>query len=125
MLSKTKLTFSLTSFIVLIAFGLVCFAPSVFADGDVKKTHFDLGVSIRAGESMIDVDARGTADDIQIATGRDRASRVFTGQVHDDRLSSPFWSNSLTRLNLHRPDIVADDVVDPEADLRWSRFWCR
>ena len=43
MLSK-KLTFSLTSLVVLLAFGLVCFAPSAFADGDVKKTHFDLGV---------------------------------------------------------------------------------
>ena len=44
MLSKKKLTFSLTSFVVLIAFGLVCFVPSVFADEDAKKTHFDLDV---------------------------------------------------------------------------------
>ena len=36
MLSKTKLTFSLTSFIVLIAFGLVCAVPSAFADGDAN-----------------------------------------------------------------------------------------
>ena len=78
MLSKTKLTFSLTSIIVLIAFGLVCFAPSVMADGDAKKTHFDLTVTVGAGESMIDVDVRGdAATDIQIATGRDRASRVI------------------------------------------------
>ena len=75
---SNKWTFSLTSFVVLIAFGLVCFAPSAFADGDAKKTHFDLKVSIGAGESMIDVDARGdSAKNIQIATGRDRASRVI------------------------------------------------
>ena len=78
MLSSKKLTFSLTSIIVLIAFGLVCFAPSAFADEDAKKTHFDLKVTIGAGESMIDVDVRGdAATDIQIATGRDRASRVI------------------------------------------------
>ena len=73
MLSK-KLTFSLTSFFVLIAFGLFCVVPSVFADGDAKKTHFDLKVTIGAGESMIDVSAE---DGLQIATGRDRASRVI------------------------------------------------
>ena len=78
MLSSKKLTFSLTSIIVLIAFGLVCFAPSAFADGDAKKTHFDLKVTVGAGESMIDVDVRGdAAKNIQIATGRDRASRVI------------------------------------------------
>ena len=75
MLSSKKLTFSLTSIIVLIAFGLVCFAPSAFADGDANVTHFDIDVKISAAESMIDVDARGTADDIQIASGRDRADR--------------------------------------------------
>ena len=53
---SNKWTFSLTSFVVLIAFGLVCFAPSAFADEAAKKTHFDLKVSIGAGESMIDVD---------------------------------------------------------------------
>ena len=83
MLSSKKLTFSLTSFIVLIAFGLVCFAPSVFADGYDKDkaetfTLYDLTVNISAAESMIDVDARGDIEtDIQIATGRDRASRVI------------------------------------------------
>ena len=75
MLSKTKLTFSLTSIIVLIAFGLVCFAPSAFADGDANETHFDIDVKISAAESMIDVDAQRHADDIQIASGRDRTSR--------------------------------------------------
>ena len=79
MLSKTKLTFSLTSFVVLIAFGLVCFAPSVFADGDVKKTHFDLGrYQLAQAESMIDVDARGTAKTTSRSQrDRDRRFRVF------------------------------------------------
>ena len=62
---------------MLLAVGLV-FAPSVMADGDAKKTHFDLKVKISAAESMIDVSAEGDpAKNIQIATGRDRASRVI------------------------------------------------
>ena len=69
-----KWTFSLMSLVVLIAFGLVSFAPSAFADGDAKKTHFDLKVTISEGESMIDVSAE---EGLQIATGRDRASRVI------------------------------------------------
>ena len=72
MLSK-KLTFSLTSLVVLLVAGLV-FAPSVMADGDAKKTHFDLGVTIAAAESMVDVSAE---DGMQIASGRSRASRVL------------------------------------------------
>ena len=75
---SNKWTFSLTSFVVLIAFGLVCFVPSVMADGDAKKTYFDIDVKISAAESMIDVSHRGDpATDIQIATGRDRALRDF------------------------------------------------
>ena len=69
-----KWTFSLMSLVVLITFGLVCAVPSAFADGDAKKTHFDLKVTIGAGESMIDVSAE---EGLQIATGRDRASRVI------------------------------------------------
>ena len=74
---SNKWTFSLTSLVVLIAFGLVYLAPSAMATGDAKKTHLDVSVTIGAGESMIDVDAMDHADidDIQIATGRDRASR--------------------------------------------------
>ena len=70
MLSKTKLTFSLTSFIVLIAFGLVCAVPSAFADGDANVNHYDIGVTLAAGETMVDVSAE---DGFQIATGRDRS----------------------------------------------------
>ena len=66
MLSKKKLTFSLTSFIALIAFGLVIYAPSVMADGD---TH-DFGVAISPAENMIDV---SSDDGMQIASGRDRS----------------------------------------------------
>ena len=80
MLSSKKLTFSLTSFIVLIAFGLVCFAPSVMADGrddDNAGRLYDLTVTISAAESMIDVSYEGDddANNIQIATGRDRQER--------------------------------------------------
>ena len=81
MLSKTKLTFSLTSFIVLIAFGLVCAVPSVFADGDANMNHYDIGVTLAAGETMVDVSAE---DGFQIATGRNRSGTrpVFvTGQT--------------------------------------------
>ena len=88
MLSK-KLTFSLTSFFVLIAFGLFCVVPSVFADGDKKKTHFDLKVTISAGESMIDVSAE---EGLQIATGRDRASRV----IHSPGTASTVDADTLT-----------------------------
>ena len=73
---SNKWTFSLTSLVVLIAFGLVCFVPSVMADGDAGATLNDVTVKISAAEGMIDVDARGTDNDIQIATGRDRASRI-------------------------------------------------
>ena len=76
---SNKMTFSLTCFVVLIAFGLACFAPSAFADGrddDNAGRIFDLGVTISAAESMIDVSAEGDpANDIQIRTGRDRVSR--------------------------------------------------
>ena len=71
---SNKWTFSLTSFVVLIAFGLVCFAPSVFADGDAKKTHHDLDVVISAAESMIDVSDKAG---LQIASGRHRNNRNF------------------------------------------------
>ena len=75
---SNKWTFSLTYLVMLIAFGLVCFAPSVMADGDAGATLNDVTVKISAAESMIDVDARGTDNDIQIATGRDRGG---TGRV--------------------------------------------
>ena len=63
---------------------------------------------------MIDVDARGTADDIQIATGRDRASRLFTG---GESLIITLLVEFTHTVELHRPDIITGDVVDPEADL--------
>ena len=72
---SNKWTFSLTSFVVLIAFGLVCFVPSVMADGDAKKTHFDLTVKISAAESMIDVDR------IEAPTTTSRSQQVGLAQV--------------------------------------------
>ena len=114
MLSKTKLTFSLTSIIVLIAFGLVCFAPSAFADGDANVTHFDIDVKIGAAESMIDVDARGTADDIQIVSGRDRADRdIIVGTALTITLLVEFSQ----KVELISPDKIAADALDPEVEL--------
>ena len=70
MLSK-KLTFSLiTSFAVLLVFGLACFAPPAMADGP-----HNFGVTITAAETMIDV---SSDPGMQIASGRDRASRDLT-----------------------------------------------
>ena len=69
---SNKMTFSLTSLIVLLAFGLVCAVPSAFADGDDNKVQYNIVPTISAGETMVDVSAK---DGFQIATGRDRASR--------------------------------------------------
>ena len=67
---SNKWTFSLTSLVVLIAFGLVCAVPSAFADGDANVNHYDIGVTLAAGETMVDVSAE---DGFQIATGRNRS----------------------------------------------------
>ena len=117
MLSKTKLTFSLTSFIVLIAFGLVCFTPSAFADGrdnTNKGLIFDLGVKISAAESMIDVSAEGDpAADIQIATGRDRAEREF----EEGTLEAIILLVEFTHVvNLAEPGGTLEDVEDATVD---------
>ena len=108
---SNKWTFSLTSFVVLIAFGLVCFVPSVMADGDAKKTHFDLTVKISAAESMIDVDHRGTDNDIQIATGRNRAGRAFA-QV--DALAITLLVEFSHVVNLALPGLT---ITDPLRDI--------
>ena len=79
---SNKWTFSLTSLVVLIAFGLICAVPFALAnDGDeahVDKagaktkgtvgTHVDFSVTLSAAESMMDVSFRGdaNADNIQI-----------------------------------------------------------
>ena len=63
---SNKWTFSLASFVMVIAFGLVIYAPSVMADG---ATH-DFGVTISPAENMIDVVAGGG---MEIASGRDRS----------------------------------------------------
>ena len=79
---SNKWTFSLTSLVVLIAFGLMCAVPFVSAnDGDeahvdkagvkTKGTigaHVDFSVTLSAAESMMDVSFRGdaNADNIQI-----------------------------------------------------------
>ena len=115
MMSK-KLTLSLTSFVALIAFGLVCFAPSVFADGrddDNKGRIFDLGVTISAAEEMVDVDARGTADDIQIATGRDRVSRDL---AIGDLVAITLLVEFSAVVNLAEPGGSLEDIEDATAN---------
>ena len=73
---SNKWTFSLTSLVVLIAFGLMCAVPFASAnDGDEahvdsagKKTkgtigpHVDFGVTLSAAETVMDVSYRGDAD---------------------------------------------------------------
>ena len=113
MLSK-KLTFSLTSFVALIAFGLVCFVPSVMADGDANETHYDLTVVISAAESMIDVSHEGDdAKNIQIASGRDRTSRFLTGAGDDaaDALAITLLVEFSHVVNLALPAAPADPLV--------------
>ena len=66
---SNKWTFSLASFVMVIAFGLVIYAPSVMADG---ATH-DFGVAISPAENMIDVSSDGG---MQIASGRNRSVRL-------------------------------------------------
>ena len=69
---SNKMTFSLTCLVMLLAFGLACFVPSVMADGDAKKTHIDLEVTIGAAESLMDVSAK---DGLQVGSGRNRMDR--------------------------------------------------
>ena len=67
MFLSNKMTFSLTSIVVLIAFGLVYAVPSVMADGD----GHEFGVTITPAETMIDVSSDAG---MQIASGRDRST---------------------------------------------------
>ena len=114
MLSEKKLTFSLTSIVVLIAFGLVCFAPSVMADGrddDNAGRLYDLTVTISAAESMIDVSYEGDddANNIQIATGRDREDRdLATGELGAITLLVEFSHV----VNLAQPGGTLQDIED-------------
>lgn len=84
--------------------GLI-FAPSVMADGDAKKTHFDLGVTISAAESMVDVSAE---DGIQIASGRHRASRTLDLDNDSITLSVKFSHP----VNLEDPGASLEDIEE-------------
>ena len=123
MQSKKKLTFSLTSIVVLIAFGLVYLAPSAMATGDAKKTHLDVSVTIGAGESMIDVDAMDHADidDIQITTGRDRASREIDAYgAEQSSLTITLLVEFGEKVELQGPELVESDATDPNVEVRNS-----
>ena len=113
-----KWTFSLMSLVVLIAFGLVYVVPSAMADGDIPdagKDFFDIGVTISAGETMVDVSAE---DGFQIATGRDRTARALTaGPASIITLIFTFDKGTI---NLHTPqpdeDATDDEIVLTSSD---------
>ena len=110
MLSK-KLTFSLASLIVLIAFGFVCAVPSAFADGADNTIQYDIVPTISAGETMVDVSAR---DGFQIATGRDRADRSFAeGPASTITFVVTFDRGTI---HLNDPAPAADDPNTPNVD---------
>ena len=138
MLSKTKLTFSLTCLVVLLAFGLICFVPFASAnDGDEahvdsagKKTkgtigvHADFSVTLSAAESMMDVSFRGdgSADNIQIMRRADAESTLqllatFGVVVHldDPKITAPPVSGDDEREGLKERTgafEIADVVID-------------
>ncbi len=116
MLSK-KLTVSLTTcFVVIIALGFVCFAPSAIADGDAKKTHLDaFDVKISKGEAMIDVDHRGDDNDIQIDTGRDRENRAIAAQT---ALTITLLVEFGAKVELISPELLTGDTADPDVKLK-------
>ena len=107
---SNKMTFSLLSLVVLLAFGIVCAVPSAFADGDIPdggKDFFDIDVTIAAGETMVDVSAEAG---FQIATGRDRASRdEVTGPASIITLTFTFSKGTI---HLHTPQPDADPSDD-------------
>ena len=81
MLSKTKLTFSLTSFIVILAFGLAYVASPVMAHDVVKESKLtdpekeglpEWKVWLSVDESVQDV---SSDEGVQIASSRTRAFR--------------------------------------------------
>ena len=113
---SNKWTFSLTSLVVLIAFGLVCAVPSAFADGDANVNHYDIGVAIAAGETMVDVSAE---DGFQIATGRDRAARALEeGPASIITLTFTFDKGTI---NLHTPIPDDADAADDIITLKSSK----
>ena len=117
---SNKWTFSLLSFVTLLAFGLAFVVPSAMASGDKKKTHVDIDVKIRAAENMIDVDYRGGDNDIQIATGRDRADRAYTA---GDGLIITLLVEFSHQVELQGPELVVGDVADPAVDVRSYHFF--
>ena len=112
---SNKMTFSLLGLAILFAFGVLCAVPSAFADGDNEKDHLDIGVTIAAGESMIDVSAK---DGFQIATGRDRENRAETETEGSFITFTVTFSKGV--INLHDPDttpaVDTDDTLVSSGD---------
>lgn len=112
---SNKMTFSLTSLIVLLIFGLVC-TPFVMADGDKKKTHTDLEVTIGAAESLMDVSAK---DGLQVESGRNRMSRALdldgdgfsNGDTGDIDLVAPIGNPTATPPVAESLDSDSGDIL--------------
>ena len=116
---SNKWTFSLTSLVVLLAFGFAFVAPSAFADGGTDKKAiyvYDIAPTIAAGETMVDVSA---ADGFQIPSGRTRAARAES--VTDVLFITITVTFDKGTINLALPDPTAtgtdpdpNALVDPE-----------
>ena len=99
MLSE-KLTFSLTSLVIMLVFGLAVYVPSAMAD------HGAFGLSLSAAENMIDV---SSADGMQIASGRDRASRNIDARATDARFITLLLKSDQI-VNLAGPELGVTDA---------------
>ena len=97
---SNRMTFSLTCLVMLLAVGLV-FAPSATAD------HGDFGLSISAAETMVDV---SSDDGMQIASGRDRASRDLTADTTREATLITLLLKSDRIVNLGDPDAGVTDA---------------
>ena len=100
-LSK-KLTFSLTSLVVMLVFGLAVYVPPAMAD------HGHFNVSISAAETMIDV---SSDDGMQVASGRDRADRALTADTDREATLITLLIKTDQIVNLGDPDA---GVTDPD-----------
>ena len=122
---SNKWTFSLASFVVLIAFGLVV-TPTFGHDPDPGGTF---AVTFTPGELMDDVSTVDHADitDIQVPSGRNRTSvyptRVPNGPLDTPAGTGPILSFSIDFdkvVQLH--DVVTDNVVPSGAALGLDDF---
>ena len=102
MLSKTKLTFSLTSFVVCL---MIAFVGTAMGDGD------QFSASFTPGELMVDVSTidHSGVEDIQVASGRSRGAFGADARDVDGDLNLEFALEfgKVVQLVDHAPDTVA------------------